>query len=138
MLRPSWIAIAATVHAAGAAALSFEPGQWEVTMVMQSPMMGERRQTRSECVEEGDFDPTSDFMNDDTCHVTDLDETATTLKWKMQCGPANGPQMVGAGEFISKGKTASGKMLMTMFFAGQNLVMTSHWSGRHLGPCTTK
>ncbi len=68
------------------------------------------------------------MTEDGGCTVSDKNETANSVSWKMQCGGDGTPPMQGEGTFTSKGNTASGKM--TMSFG--SMVMTHYYDGKKI------
>ncbi len=114
-------------------ALKLETGMWEVTMKSTNPMTGQpMNETSRECIKDGKFDPVDQMAGDESCRVTDREESGNSVSWKMECGGGGIPAFNSEGTFTSSGTTAEGNMKMTMSMAGQTMVMQNSWQGRHV------
>jgi len=138
MKRPIAFALtglfAAIALPAFADALKLKPGLWETTFEMTNPFTGTQSQTRTECLEENEFDPESMMGPNDNCKVTQSKLKGNTLTFTMACNMDGGSGTM-TGEYTTDGKTGSGKMTMTMSFGGQTMEMRSTTTARRLGDC---
>ena len=126
-----------TAHLAMAAdSVSIEPGLWEVSTTMTSPMFLQPRvQTQQECMKESKISPETLAPSDGgECSIIDSNLNGNTLNWSMQCGTPGGA-MKGQGSFESKGDSGSGNMQMNMDIEGQSFSMELVWKGRRVGSC---
>ena len=117
-----------------ASALQLETGKWEISTQSSNPMTGQPlNETTTECIEDSQFDPTVDLVDDESCTVTDKQESDDSVSWKMQCGGSDGmPVFSGEGTFTSNGTSAEGDMTMVMSMGGQTMEMSNHWSGNRI------
>ena len=116
-----------------AGAVQFETGTWEVTMVSRNPVTGQPiRETTTECIQDGSFDPAAAMMEDNTCRVIDKQEKGNSVSWKIECGGGDMPVFHGEGSFVSHGNSAEGKMKMIMTMGNNTLEMSNTWSGRKI------
>lgn len=118
-----------------AAAVTLEPGKWEMIVESRNPMTGQPiTKTTVECIETGEYDPSEMVMDNQDCRMLDMQDTGKTVTWKMECTTGEGmPAMVGEGHFTSQGKTAAGEMIMKMSLSGTNMEMKHAWQGRFVG-----
>lgn len=125
--------MSAALVAVPAAAIEFETGKWEVTMQSVNPLTGQPiNETTFECIQNSTFDPAAAMMEDDTCRLTDKQESDNSVSWKMECGGGGIPVFHGEGTFVSQGKTATGEMKMIMSTGGSSIEMRNQWHGRHI------
>ena len=122
-----------------AAAQTMEPGEWEFTSTMTSPMLPKPQSaTITECVSREDArDPTRFTGRDQTqgCKVTPGNRTSDSYSWTISC-PAQG--MSGEGRIRFGRGTIDGELRMVVDAQGQKMEMTSRTSGRLTGPCRMK
>lgn len=125
------------IHFAFAAdSIPVEPGQWQMTTTMTSPMSPQPRvSTATQCMDKDEFS-ISDLMPKDEseCTITEANVSGNTLTWTMQC-EMQGGSGTGGGQFTSNGDSGSGEMHMNMQFQGQTFNMTNSWEGHRIGPC---
>lgn len=127
---------AACMVSAAAGALQLREGKWRVTTRTQSPLVKETQtQTTEECVRSGDFNPAAQMSEGSECRTLDSQNTADSVRWKMECGGKDMPAMTGEGWFETSGDTARGEMTAKMSFGGQNFETKSTWEGHYQGPC---
>lgn len=116
--------------------ISIEPGMWEVTTTMTSPMSNQPQvETSQECMEDSEI--SADILtpnDDDNCSTTDVNANGNTLTWSMQCS-MQGNVMNGGGSFTSNGDTGHGNMNMNMQVEGQSFNMELSWKGKRIGSC---
>ena len=122
-----------------AAAQTMEPGEWQFTSTMTSPMLPKPQSSSvTRCVSKADAEDPTRFSAADQlpdCQVKPGNRTAGSYSWTMSC-PKQGMQ--GAGQAKFGGATLESEMRMTMDAQGQKMEMFTKTSGRRLGPCKTK
>jgi hypothetical protein len=129
--------ILSTSHLAMASdSVSIEPGLWEVSTTMTSPMFPQPRvHTQQECMKDSEISPETLAPDDGgECSMMDTKVSGNTLSWSMQCNTPGGA-MKGQGSFESKGDSGSGNMQMNMTVEGQPFSMEMVWKGRRIGSC---
>jgi hypothetical protein len=132
VLRIASLAFVVTIGPVGA--MQLETGKWEITMQSSNPVTGQPiNKTSTECIEDSNFDPAREMMEDNTCRVTDKQENDNSVSWKVVCGGGNLPVFHGEGTFISHGKYAEGEMKMVMTMGANTMEMRNQWTGRHVG-----
>ena len=117
--------------------ISIEPGMWEMTSTMTTPMFPQPRvETVKECMTEEKISPKDLLDAEDTgeCQITESNVSGNSMTWAMQCNNPGGT-MTGSGNFTSKGDSASGSMNMNMNFEGQSISMEMSWEGKRIGSC---
>ncbi len=116
--------------------ISIEPGMWEVTTTMTSPMSNQPQvKTSQECMEDSEI--SADVLtpnDDDNCSTSDVNANGDTLTWSMQCS-MQGNVMTGGGSFTSQGNSGHGNMHMDMQVEGQSFKMELTWKGKRVGSC---
>lgn len=120
--------------ATGAETLKMRPGEWEVTVKMDSPMTGQQTTTQKQCVEEDEFDPQSMMQGQDGCELLKQDLSNNTLNFEMQCD-TEGAKSTVKGEMTIRDDTGTGSMQMSMMIAGQSFDMDMEFESRRLGDC---
>ena len=117
-------------------AISIEPGMWEVTTKMTTPMSPQPRvETTQECMTDAKISPEDLTPNDDgECSITDSKISGNSMDWSMQCSSPGGT-MTGGGNFTSKGDSGHGSIKMNMNIEGQSFHMEIAWEGKRIGPC---
>ena len=126
-----------TAHLALAGdSVSIEPGLWEVSTTMTSPMFPQPRvQTQQECMKESRISPDTLAPSENgECSISETNVNGDTLNWSMLCNTPGGA-MNGQGSFESKGDSGSGNMTMNMTIEGQSFSMELVWKGRRIGSC---
>ncbi len=116
--------------------VSIEPGLWEGSTTMTSPMFPQPHvQTQQGCVKESKISPeTLGYSENSECSISETNVSGDTLSWSMQCNTPGGA-MNGQGSFESKGDSDSGNITMNMNVAGQSVSMEMVWKGRRIGSC---
>lgn len=123
-------------HIFAADSIPVEPGMWETTMTMTSPMFPQPRvETTTECVDTSEFS-INDLMpaDESDCTIVESNVDGNTLSWKMQC-QMQGGSGEGSGTFKSNGDNGTGEMYMKMTVQGQSFEMQNSWEGKRTGPC---
>ena len=95
--------------------------------MMPQPMINKE----VECIRDKDW-TAEKFMEDmkGDCKVSDVKQSAQTLKWAMRCN-TDGGTMVGKGELNFSGNRMEGNMVMEM----QGMEIKNTWQGKRLGSC---
>lgn len=126
------LACAAGLYAAAACA---EPGElWAVTSKTEMPNMPMAipSVTMQICLpKNGARDPRKSMPNKD-CKMTDFKRSGNKTTWKMHCNQ-EGTVMDGHGEFTYSGSGYKGVTYMKGNSHGQNIDMTTHYTGKKLG-----
>ena len=117
-----------------AAAVTLEPGKWEMAFKGVNPMTNEPLdKTTIQCVDQGSYDPVSLMAGVEQCKLTDLKEKNNRVAWRMECDMGTGmPVMTGEGRFESSGRVAAGEMVMKVSFGSMNMEQHSSMTGRFL------
>ena len=124
------------VAAPASAAQGLQPGEWQFTQTLTSPMLpGPQTMTSKHCVkpEEGK-DPGKVMAEQDRksdCKLTKSKLAGSRYDWEMACG--NG--MHGKGVMHLGNGTMDSEIHMTGSVAGQKLDMLTKMKGKRLGPC---
>jgi uncharacterized protein DUF3617 len=116
-------------------AQQMEPGEWEFTNTMRSPMLPQpQTMTMKRCISSKEAsDPTGWQPRPESgCKVTPKDRSGDSFSWDISC-PKSG--MNGSGTARLGGGTLEGETKMTMSGQGQTLEMTTKTKGRRVGPC---
>lgn len=108
----------------------FEPGEWQMTS--QSEMSGMQMQmpaqTYTMCLTKEHMTPNNPQQQN--CEITEQHTSGNTLSWTMIC-TTNGQASTIKGEATYSGDT----MESTIFTHSQGMQMTTHTTGKRLGPC---
>jgi hypothetical protein len=117
-----------------AAAVTLEPGKWEVVIKGTNPLTNEAiDETTIQCVDQGSYDPVSLMADVEQCQLTDLKEKDNRVAWRMKCEVGSGmPVMTGEGRFESRGRTAAGEMVMKISIGTMNVEQRSQMTGRFI------
>ena len=133
------ILIAASLAASATAALGqqqMEPGEWEFTNTMTSPMMpGPQTMTTRTCVKkENAGDPMSwSGKQDRDCKVTPKGKSPDSYSWEMSC-PSSGMRGTGTARY-GRGTVEVEVKMSGNSTKGEKFDMTTRMSGRRLGHC---
>lgn len=131
--------IAAILAAAATTALGqpqMEPGEWEFTNTMTSPMLpAPQTMTTRTCVKKED---TGDPMRwsgkqSPDCKITPKSKSADSYSWEMAC-PSSGMRGTGTARY-GRGTVESEMRMSGSSTKGDKFDMTTKMSGRRLGPC---
>ena len=118
---------------AAAQGLEIEPGLWETTITQTNPFLGTKTETKQDCVQENEFDPTKMLEGMEGCTM-DQDLSGNTLTFSMQCSSSEGTGS-GNGKMISDGNSGSGEIQMQWTTGGQSFSMDMKWEGKRIGDC---
>lgn len=112
--------------------INMKEGEWEITTKME--MTGIPMQmppyTHKQCLTKEDLVPKNTQRNDE-CKIKSVKTSGGTVSWVIECNSPNGTSS-GSGKITYSGTTLKGTVKMTM---GGNAQMTSHISGKRIGPC---
>jgi hypothetical protein len=123
----------------GAAAQTMEPGEWQFTGTMTSPMLPKPQVvTRTECISKADAEDPTRFSGREQaqgCKITPVARSAENYSWTIAC-PQQG--MSGDGKVQFGRGSIESEVRMLLEVQGQKMEMLSRTSGRRLGPCAAK
>ncbi len=131
--------IAAILAAAATTALGqqqMEPGEWEFTSTMTSPMLPTpQSMTTRTCVKkENAGDPMSwAGKQPPDCKTTPKSKSGDSYSWEMAC-PSSGMRGTGTARY-GRGTVESEMKMSGSSTKGDQFDMTTKVSGRRLGPC---
>jgi len=122
---------------AGAQQQGMEPGEWELTTTISSPMMPQpQTATVRHCINAEDIAEPSRWMGGQPpgsdCKLTPLERDAKGASWEMAC-PASGFQGRGRARFTAG--MMDSEMQMSGMQDGKKFEMQTKTRGRRLGPC---
>ena len=137
MQLPARIFFAATIAAASIPAFSqgMEPGEWQMTTSMSSPMFPKPQSvTQTQCIRKGEGDDPNRLMGEQPsgCKVTVKQKSADGYAWEMSC-PKEG--MRGSGSVRFTRDSMQGEVRMSGESGGQKFDMLTKMSGKRTGPC---
>jgi len=138
MMRSLFFTLLATASsAAGAQQQGMEPGEWELTTTISSPMMPQpQTATVRHCVKAEDIAEPSRWMGGkppgSDCTLTPLERDGKGASWEMAC-PASGFQGRGRARFAAG--MMDSEMQMSGMQDGKKFEMQTKTRGRRLGPC---
>ena len=126
-----------TAPAARADGIPVEPGLWEMSSIVNMPLMPQPRvTTTTECMKESEI--SMDDMGgediDPNCQFEMAQVDGNTMKWSVDC-PVEGGTSHGEWEATSSGDSVTGEGLVTISFQGQAMEMTMSWEGKRIGDC---
>ena len=124
-----------------AMAQGMQPGQWQFTTTMTSPMMQQPQVGNvSKCVSKADADDPAGYLGGDNaagCVITRGASTPGSYNWTIAC-EKQGVTGIGKATFDLTKIESEIRMTVTMKEGGQKIEMTNRTQGRYLGPCTAK
>ena len=126
-----------TAPAARADGIPVEPGLWEMSSIVNMPMMPQPRvTTTTECMKESEIsmDDLGGEDMDPNCQFEMAQVDGNTMKWSVDC-PVEGGTSHGEWEATSSGDSVTGEGLVTISFQGQAMEMTMSWEGKRIGDC---
>lgn len=124
------ISLLLVVFTGTANAIQLDTGKWKISMQSRNPMTGQPiDETSFECIDDENFNPAEEMMNDGTCRVTDMQESDNAVSWKIVCGGGDMPEFHGEGSFVSRGNSAEGEMKMIMKMGAHTMEMRNVWHG---------
>lgn len=119
--------------------ISVEPGMWEMTTTLNLPMMpAPQTTTMNECIKDGEFgieDMSTEDL-DPNCNLSVEQVDDATLKWTLGCPVEGGGTTHAEWRITSKGKTVEGEGKINMSVMGQEMEMSSTFSGKRTGDCS--
>ena len=116
-------------------AQQMEPGEWEFTNTMSSPMLPQpQTMTMRRCLTSKEVSDPAGWQPrpESDCKVTPKGKSGDSVSWDISC-PKSG--MNGSGTARLSGGTIDSETKMTMSGQGQNVEMTTKTKGRRVGPC---
>ena len=138
-LSPLLLAAVLTAWTFAASAQAMDPGEWEFTTTMTSPMLPKPQSaTTSQCISKEDAaDPTRFASNDQTqgCTIKPGKRGPSTYEWGVTC-PVQG--LTGDGKLKYTRNTMDAEIKMRVDMQDTKMDMFSKVSGRWLGACKTK
>jgi len=124
-----------------ASAQNMQPGQWEFTTTMTSPMMQQPQVgTASKCISKAEADDPSSFMGGDQaagCVITRGASAPGSYNWTVAC-EKQGVSGAGKATFDLTKLESEIRMTVALKEGGQKIEMVNRTRGRYLGPCTAK
>jgi len=124
-----------------AAAQNMQPGEWEFTTTMTSPMMQKPQVgTVSKCISKAEADDPASFMGGDQaagCDVTRGPSAPGSYSWTIAC-QKQGVSGTGKAWFDVAKIESEIRMTVALQEGGQKIEMTNRTLGRYLGPCKAK
>ena len=134
LLSAVGIAAALAAGAVYAETLKMNPGNWETTVVMNHPMLGNQTNTQTQCIEEEEFDPNQFLQGQEECTMVEQNVSGNTLTFEMECN-AQGTRSSMTGEMSITDDTGTGSMQISMEVAGQKFDMKMDFDSKRLGDC---
>jgi len=136
MMRPLVLVLLATAGS-GAAAQGMEPGEWELTTTIASPMMPQpQTMTVKRCIKAEDLAEPSRWMGGkppgSDCTLTPQARDARGASWVMAC-PSSGMKGKGRARFTAG--MMDSEMQMSGMQEGKKFELSTRTRGRRLGPC---
>ena len=131
LLCAALAAASLAAHAQG-----IEPGEWQFTTTMSSPMLPKPQTTVvTQCVTPEDAADPARFtapQQAQGCIVTPGAKGAGSYSWTLSC-PSQG--MRGSGTMHYGADAMRGEMRVSVVQQGQTIEMETRTTGRRLGPC---
>ncbi len=119
-----------------AAAQGMEPGEWEFTSTMSSPMFPQpQTSTIRQCVTKQQAEDPSRLgpqQQGSDCKVTPGARSGSSYSWSVAC-PKEG--VTGTGTSRWSAGSVETDMNMTVAQEGQKIQMRTQMKGRRIGPC---
>jgi hypothetical protein len=138
MMRPLVFALlAAASSIAAAQPQGMEPGEWELTTTITSPMMPQpQTATVRHCIKAEDLADPSRWMGGrppgSDCTLTPGERNAQGASWEMAC-PSSGMKGKGRARFAAG--MMDSEMQMSGMQDGKKYELQTRTRGRRLGPC---
>jgi hypothetical protein len=124
-----------------AAAQNMQPGEWEFTTTMTSPMMDKPQVgTISKCVSKSEADDPANIMGGDKaagCVVTPGPSAPGSYTWTVACAK-QGVSGAGKASYGPNKMESEINMTVELQQGGQKIQMSNRTQGRFLGPCKAK
>lgn len=134
-MNKHYTALLAMLTSLLSAAASAAPGEyWEVTTKMEMPGMSFAMPptTQKVCIPKGGENDPAKTSGDKDCKMTDVKTVGNKTTWKMRCD-RDGEVMTGSGEQTTSPGGYQGKMQMSGKSGGQDMSMSTAFSGKRLG-----
>jgi hypothetical protein len=134
------IALFAVLAAASlqASAQNMQPGQWQFTTTMTSPMMQQPQIGNvSKCVSKAEADDPASYMGGDNaagCDITRGESAPGSYSWTIACRK-QGVSGTGKAWYGPDKIESEIRMTVALQEGGQKIEMTNRTLGRYLGPC---
>jgi hypothetical protein len=114
-----------------------QPGEWELTTTITSPMMPQpQTATVKHCIQKEDVADPSRWMGGkppgSDCSLTPLERDASGATWEMAC-PSSGFKGRGRARFAAG--MLDSEMQMSGMQEGKKFELQTRTRGRRLGPC---
>ena len=137
MIRSIVFTTLAAAGFAAAAQQAMEPGEWELTTTMTSPMLPQpQTATVRHCIQAQDLADPSRWMGGSPpgsdCKLTPLERDANGASWEMAC-PSSGFKGRGRARFAAG--MMDSEMQMSGVQDGRKFEMQTRTRGQRLGPC---
>ena len=115
--------------------LDLNEGRYEITSKVEMKGMPTEMPpvTITQCLTQQDPVPDQTAGNQQ-CRITDMKTRGNTVTWEMTCDQ-QGQKMKANGEMTYLGDKFQGTITTEMGPQAGNMVMTTHVSGRRIGPC---
>jgi hypothetical protein len=130
------VGIALLVLCSPVLAQQMEPGEWQFTTTMSSPMMPQPQvMNHSRCVTKEDSDPSKwadKQQAKSDCKVSASKQSGGAYSWSVSC-PSTGMQGTGTARVTAS--TVESEMRMTGDMGGQKFEMVNKTTGKRLGAC---
>ena len=126
------LACAAVLYATVACA---SPGElWEITSKTEMPGMpfAMPGMTQQVCIPKGNAGDPRRSTADKECQMTDVKQSGNKTTWKVRCNH-DGEIMYGSGEQTTTASSYQGTMHLSGKSGGEDVNMTTHYSGKKLG-----
>ena len=124
-----------------AAAQNMQPGEWEFTTTMTSPMMQKPQVgSTNKCVSKAEADDPASIIGGDQaagCAITRGPSTPGSYSWTIAC-PKQGVKGDGKASYGPNKMESEIQMTVELQEGGQKIQMTNRTIGRYLGPCAAK
>lgn len=137
------IALVALLAAASlpVAAQGIQPGEWQFTTTMTSPMMQQPQVgSATKCISKAEADDPGSFMGGDTaggCAITRGPSAPGSYSWTIAC-EKQGVSGTGKASYGPSQIESEIRMTIALQEGGQKIEMTNRTQGRYLGPCAAK
>jgi len=137
MNRSILFALLAASSLAASAQQGMQPGEWELTTTITSPMMPQpQTATVKHCIQREDVADPSRWMGGkppgSDCSLTPLERDASGATWEMAC-PSSGFKGRGRARFAAG--MLDSEMQMSGMQEGKKFELQTRTRGRRLGPC---
>jgi len=137
MNRSILFALLAAPSLAASAQQGMQPGEWELTTTITSPMMPQpQTATVKHCIQREDVADPSRWMGGkppgSDCSLTPLERDASGATWEMAC-PSSGFKGRGRARFAAG--MLDSEMQMSGMQEGKKFELQTRTRGRRLGPC---